>query len=189
MFSEARLFGIVCFHIQSISDRNTIQYSESLVMLSNLIHIILHLKLSFGVCVCVCFWVVFVYVHASVHAWVGLLFCLFVEEEGGHFCVCTDEALPGHHWQLRSKQFSPQPQQAQKYTEICASYFFESPFCRARSWPSQNSVKPSKHFTFILRESIQIGGIGKQLEREREREREREMERKVVGWEEEGGRN
>lgn len=86
-FSEARIIGIVCFHIQSISDRNIIQYSESLVMLNNLIHIILHLRLSFGARVCVCFWVVFVYVHASVHAWVGLLFCLFLEEERGHLCV------------------------------------------------------------------------------------------------------
>lgn len=88
--------------------------------------------------VCAYFWVVFV---------VCLLVCLFVwmwfwncdRNRSGiwvaisHFglssfvALWTDKALPGHHWQLRSKQFPPLPQQAQS-TVLHRNLFILFPF-------------------------------------------------------------
>lgn len=88
--------------------------------------------------VCAYFWVVFV---------VCLLVCLLVwmwfwncdRNRSGiwvaisHFglssfvALWTDKALPGHHWQLRSKQFPPLPQQAQS-TVLHRNLFILFPF-------------------------------------------------------------
>lgn len=74
------------------SNRNTIQYSESLVILSGLIHIILHPRLSFCACLCVCVsvfeWCVSMCMHEWVYWFVSLCECgagAVIGSEGGAF--------------------------------------------------------------------------------------------------------
>lgn len=121
------------------------------------------------VCVCVSVfeWWLCMYMHEWV-CWSVFFLCMWCldRKRGGiwvlisHFglgrfvALWIDKALPGHHWQLRSKQFPPLPQQAQStevHRNLCVSSLCFPPLPGSKLDISE-CCKPSEAFHIILRE-------------------------------------